>query len=144
KEIGYNYRMSNVLAGIGRGQLRVLEQRVAARRQVFERYQQMLSDTQQLAWMPEAPFGRSTRWLTAGRIRGNDPGETRDTLLRHLAEQLIEARHVWKPMHRQPVFEGFPYYPHREDLSVSDRLFDEGLCLPSGSNLTIEQQERIV
>ena len=107
-EVGFNYRMSNVLAGIGRGQLRVLEQRVAQRRQVFDTYRKELADQPQLAWMPEPEGYRSTRWLTCFTLTGKDAGARRDRVLRSLERHSIEARPVWKPMHQQPLFHGAP------------------------------------
>ncbi|HWP13225.1 MAG TPA: DegT/DnrJ/EryC1/StrS family aminotransferase, partial [Ramlibacter sp.] len=141
-EVGFNYRMSNVLAGIGRGQLRVLEQRVAQRRQVFDTYTQALADQSQLDWMPEPQGYRSTRWLSCFTLRGADAGRRRDLVLRALERHSIEARPVWKPMHQQPLFRGAPYFAHGEDVSA--RLFESGICLPSGSNLTADQQERVI
>jgi dTDP-4-amino-4,6-dideoxygalactose transaminase len=143
-EMGYNYRMSNVLAGIGRGQLRVLAQRIDTRRAVFERYREGLGEIEGISWMPEASFGRSTRWLSCCQI---DPQQTPisvEELIDALAAQRIEARRTWKPMHQQPLFEGSRYYPHAEDVSVCDQLFSRGLCLPSGSNMTEEQQARVI
>ena len=141
-EIGYNYRMSNILAGIGRGQLRVLDERVAARRRVFARYRDELSDIPSLEWMPEASYGRCTRWLTAGTLVAG--GLTPSELIQRLAATNIEARHVWNPLHRQPVFRSSRYYPHRSGFSVADDLFCRGFCLPSSSNLTDEQQARVI
>jgi dTDP-4-amino-4,6-dideoxygalactose transaminase len=143
-EVGFNYRMSNVLAGIGRGQLRVLAERVAARRAIFDRYQAGLKDIQALSWMPEPPYARSTRWLSAVML---DPARTSVTpglLIAELARAGIEARHIWKPMHLQPLFKGCRYYAHDENASFSDRVFATGVCLPSGSNMAEAQQERIV
>jgi dTDP-4-amino-4,6-dideoxygalactose transaminase len=117
-EVGFNYRMSNVLAGIGRGQLRVLDQRVAQRREVFERYRRELSDLPQLAWMPEPTGCRSTRWLTCFTLAGDHASERRDLVLRALERHSIEARPVWKPMHLQPLFRGAPYFPHLPALGV--------------------------
>jgi dTDP-4-amino-4,6-dideoxygalactose transaminase len=142
-EIGFNYRMSNILAGIGRGQLRVLEQRVAQRRQVFETYQQAMADEASIEWMPEPSGYRSTRWLTCFTLRGTDAGARRDRVLRALERHSIEARPVWKPMHQQPLYAAAPYFPH-ESGDVSARLFESGICLPSGSNLTPEQQSRVI
>jgi dTDP-4-amino-4,6-dideoxygalactose transaminase len=139
-EVGYNYRMSNVLAGIGRGQLRVLEERVQARRAVFDRYAAGLAAHPEIEWMPEASFGRSTRWLTAGTLHSLSPGE----LIGKLAADRIEARRVWKPMHLQPLFSGTEYFSHGEKEDVASDLFARGLCLPSGSNMTAEQQDRII
>jgi len=143
-EVGYNYRMSNVLAGIGRGQLRVLAERVEARRAIFERYVAGLRDIDGLSWMPEPSYARSTRWLTAALL---DPAKTSvapTALIAQLARDGIEARHIWKPMHLQPLFKGARYYPHEEGASVSDHVFATGVCLPSGSNMTGAQQERII
>lgn len=141
-EIGYNYRMSNILAGVGRGQLRVLQQRVETRRAVYHKYREALADVDVLEWMPEPEWSYSTHWLTACTVRpeaGMDSAE----LIRRLASELIEARPLWKPMHLQPVFAQCAYFPHGKE-SVSDRLFAQGVCLPSGSNMSDPQIERIV
>jgi pyridoxal phosphate-dependent aminotransferase EpsN len=144
KEMGYNYRLSNVSAGIGRAQLRVLEERVNARRQVFEQYFAALSDYKGITFMPEASFGRSTRWLTAMTLDEELMGVSSLDLIHHLEKENIEARPVWKPMHLQPLFQGYRYYPHQPNESVSDLLFQKGICLPSGSNLSIEEQNRVI
>lgn len=142
-QVGFNYRMSNVLAGIGRGQLKVLEQRVSSRREIFDRYVTGLVDLP-IKWMPEAPFGRSTRWLSVGLIDPLASGLDAAKLIERLAAERIEARRVWKPLHQQPLFGGCAYHPHTDQESVSDDLFTRGVCLPSGSNLTPEQQDRII
>jgi dTDP-4-amino-4,6-dideoxygalactose transaminase len=142
-ELGFNYRMSNVLAGIGRGQLRVLEQRVQQRRQVFERYRQALAGETDLQWMPEPQGYRSTRWLTCFTLAGPDAAVRRDLVLRALERHSIEARPVWKPMHQQPLFRGAPYFS-AGNADVSGSLFEAGICLPSGSNLTGQQQDRVI
>lgn len=142
-EVGYNYRMSNVLAGIGRGQLRVLESRIEARRAVFARYKEWLGHVEGLTFMPEAPFGKSTRWLTALTV---DPRKTKTSaaqIIHALGEANIEARPVWKPMHLQPLYRRSLYYPFRGRKSVSDQLFERGICLPSGSSLTVNEQARV-
>ena len=141
---GYNYRMSNVLAGIGRGQLRVLSQRVAQRRAVFERYREALADVPDLHWMPEPEVSHSTRWLTCVTLAGPDAAERVDGVLRFLERHSIEARPIWKPMHMQPVFQGSAYFEHAPGDDVSARLFSTGLCLPSGSNLEPAQQDRVI
>ena len=143
-EVGFNYRMSNVLAGIGRGQLRVLEQRVAQRRQVFDRYRAALADQAQLQWMPEPPGYHSTRWLTCFTLDGPEAALKCDLIMKFLERHAIEARPVWKPMHLQPLFDGAPYFAHRVSVDVSARLFESGICLPSGSNLTPQQQYRVI
>lgn len=143
-EVGYNYRLSNVLAAIGRGQLRILEERVNAKRAIFERYRLSLAHVDGIEFMPEAPFGRSTRWLTALTI---DPDRCRVTaidIIDALAKENIEARPVWKPLHLQPLFKKYDYYPHDLNRSVSDELFEQGLCLPSGTSMTEEEQNRVI
>lgn len=147
-EIGYNYRLSNVLAGIGRGQLRVLERRVAARRRNFEVYQQTLGNLPGIEFMPEAPFGRATRWLTCLTINPSAFGADREQVRVALAKQQIEARPVWKPLHLQPVFAGCECIRGANAKvcceTIAEDLFEHGLCLPSGSNLTTEELERVI
>jgi dTDP-4-amino-4,6-dideoxygalactose transaminase len=138
-EIGYNYRMSNVLAGIGRGQLRVLEERVQARRQNFEFYQESLGELPGIGFMPEASWGRHTRWLTCITVDPAQAGTDRERIRIALEADNIEARPVWKPMHLQPVFERYPVVGGR----VAEDLFVTGLCLPSGSNLSASDRERV-
>jgi dTDP-4-amino-4,6-dideoxygalactose transaminase len=139
-ETGYNYRMSNVLAGIGRGQLQVLADRVNARRYNFEVYHQALADLPGINFMPEAAFGRATRWLTALTIDPNLFGVDREYLRLALAKQRVEARPVWKPLHLQPVFQDCEAIGG----AVSESLFYDGLCLPSGSNLSMEDLDRVI
>jgi pyridoxal phosphate-dependent aminotransferase EpsN len=141
--VGYNYRMSNVLAGIGRGQLKVLDQRVDARRAVYARYAEGLADVPGVHMMPEAEFGRATHWLSACTLEPGESALTPTELMAALARERIEARHVWKPMHLQPVFRGMRYYGHEGD-DVAKRLFETGVCLPSGSNMKAGQQDRII
>jgi dTDP-4-amino-4,6-dideoxygalactose transaminase len=139
--IGYNYRMSNVLAGIGRGQMQVLNDRVQARRRNFEYYQANLGDLPGIAWQPESEGSFSNRWLTCLTL---DPtvsgGLTREDLRMELEKDNIESRPLWKPMHLQPVFVDAPFYGD----GTSQKLFEQGLCLPSGSNLTQEDLDRVI
>lgn len=139
-EIGYNYRLSNVLAAIGRGQLRVLEDRVAARRRNHAFYVRALAGVPGLSFMPEAPWGRHTRWLTTLTIDPAGFGADREAVRLALERENIEARPVWKPMHLQPVFAGYA----RRGGHVAEELFQNGLCLPSGSNLTPDELSRVV
>jgi pyridoxal phosphate-dependent aminotransferase EpsN len=131
-EIGYNYRLSNVLAAIGRGQLEVLEQRVAMRRRIFDSYVQALSDLPGIEFMPEAQWGRHSRWLTCITIDPARFGTDREAVRLALEAENIEARPVWKPMHLQPIFKDC----RRLGGSVAEDLFARGLCLPSGSSLS--------
>lgn len=138
-EIGYNYRLSNVLAGIGRGQLRVLDDRVAARRRVFEMYRERLGDLQGITFMPEAPWGRSSRWLTCILIDPQVFGADREQVRLALEAENIESRPVWKPMHLQPAYQQYEVIGG----SISEALFRDGLCLPSGSSLSDADIDRI-
>ncbi len=131
-EVGYNYRLSNLLAAVGRGQLRVLEKRVEARRSNFDRYRASLGGVSGIEFMPEAHWGRHSRWLTTLTIDPHEFGADREQIRLALADRRIEARPLWKPMHRQPVFEGCEAIGG----SVAEHLFEQGLCLPSGSNLS--------
>jgi pyridoxal phosphate-dependent aminotransferase EpsN len=143
-ELGYNYRMSNVLAGIGRAQLRSLEDFVNIRRSIYQRYLESLSGIPGLIFMPEIKLGQSTRWLTALTVNKELCGVSSLDVINHLAKYNIESRPVWKPLHLQPLFKGCKYYTHEENLSISDRLFENGICLPSGSNLLEEEQNYII
>jgi pyridoxal phosphate-dependent aminotransferase EpsN len=139
-EIGYNYRLSNVLAGIGRGQLPALEDRVQARRSNFEYYMEQLGGLEGITFMPEATWGRHTRWLTCIQIDPAVLGVDREIIRLSLEAENIEARPIWKPMHLQPVFGGYEVVGGQ----VAEEIFEHGLCLPSGSNLTRADLERVV
>lgn len=139
-EIGYNYRMSNLLAAVGRGQLRTLEERVEFRRRIFDRYSDALGDFPGLEFMPEAAYGRSTRWLTCLTVHPEALGASREEIRLALEAEDIEARPVWKPMHMQPVFSGCRFVGG----GVGKKLFEAGLCLPSGSSLKREEQARVI
>ncbi|WP_214874964.1 aminotransferase class I/II-fold pyridoxal phosphate-dependent enzyme [Exiguobacterium sp. CH10] len=140
EEVGYNYRLSNVSAGIGRGQLEVIEQRVRARRNVFRRYEQMFS-TIDVTYQQEIPFSRANRWLTAMQV-GRDIA-SRDQLIQQLSDAGIESRPVWKPMHLQPLYRDAEYVTVDGD-DVSRHLFENGICLPSSSSLTIGEQQKVI
>ena len=137
--VGYNYRMSNVLAAIGRAQLEVLDQRVDRRRQIFEHYGELLGGLDGLSFMPEAPYGRANRWLTVIQIEPATFGADREQVRLALEAENIEARPVWKPMHLQPVLA----HAARVGGAVSERLFAHGLCLPSGSQMADADVERV-
>jgi pyridoxal phosphate-dependent aminotransferase EpsN len=143
-EMGYNYRMSNIVAAIGRGQLQVIDERVDAHRAVFERYQEALGDIPGVGFMSEADYGRCNRWLTVMTL---DPGVCKVQpmqIIDALGAENIESRPVWKPMHLQPLFAGCKYFTHGDGESVADRLFATGVCLPSGSSMTEEEQQRVI
>jgi dTDP-4-amino-4,6-dideoxygalactose transaminase len=139
-ELGFNYRLSNVLAALGRAQLAALPDRVVARRRVNARYRELLADEPGIAFMPEASYGTSNQWLTCILVEPALFGVDRETIRVELESVDIEARPVWKPMHLQPVFANDPAYGG----DVSARLFELGLCLPSGSALSEGDQDRVV
>jgi pyridoxal phosphate-dependent aminotransferase EpsN len=139
-ELGYNYRLSNVLAGIGRGQLEVLEERVAQRRAVAFRYRDAFADLPGIALMPQAPYGVPTNWLSCFLLDPHAFGAPRDDLLRALGARDIEARPLWKPMHLQPLYGACDRYGGE----VAAALFENGLCLPSSSSLSREEQDRVI
>lgn len=143
-EIGYNYRMSNVLAAIGRGQLENLANRVDIKRKVFDRYYEALGEISGFCFMSEAPYGLSNRWLTTLTVDPSQCGVTCIEIMDALERENIESRPVWKPMHLQPVFAHCRYYPHHEGNSISDGLFEKGICLPSGTAMTEEEQDRVI
>ncbi len=137
--IGYNYRMSNLLAAVGRGQLRVLSDRVEARRRIFDLYVQRLGHLAGVEFMPEPSWARSTRWLTCLTLDEQAFGASREDVRLALEAANIESRPLWKPMHLQPVFDSCEMVGG----NVASSLFERGLCLPSGSALTPDQVDRI-
>ena len=139
-ELGYNYRMSNICAGIGRGQMEVLEQRVAQKRAIHDCYRDALAGLP--LQLPAEPGDvRSNRWLTAALL-APDCGVTPGQIIAALAEHNIEARHIWKPMHLQPVFRDCAFVKTAE-RSVAEDVFARGVCLPSDTKMTPEQQAQV-
>lgn len=139
-EIGYNYRMSNISAGIGRGQMEVLNQRIESRRKNNQFYQDIFKDFDGITVFKEPNEDCfSNHWLSAITVDENKTGFSREDLRLALEKENIESRPLWKPMHLQPIFENAPYYGDK----VAEGLFNVGLCLPSGSNLTDADRERI-
>jgi pyridoxal phosphate-dependent aminotransferase EpsN len=139
-EMGYNYRMSNVLAGIGRGQLEVLDMRIKQRRAVTFRYRDAFADLPGITLMPQAPYGLHTNWLSCFLIDEREFGSSRDALIRALDEANVEARPVWKPMHLQPLYAECKRYGGE----VAEDLFRRGICLPSSSSLPEEDQLHVI
>jgi dTDP-4-amino-4,6-dideoxygalactose transaminase len=139
-QVGYNYRLSNVLAAIGRGQLSVLEERVRKKRWIYDRYRAALSGLPGIEFMPEAQYGKATRWLTVILIDPEAFGVDHEAVRLALEEQNVESRPVWKPMHLQPVFRGLPV----RGGGVCEDFFQRGLCLPSGTAMTDEDQDRVI
>lgn len=140
KEQGYNYRMSNIAAGIGRGQLQVLDHYVKRCRQIFDNYQSTLGDIAGVSFQPELPNSTGSRWLTTLTMQDQDPW----SVMKGLQQHRIEARAIWKPLHQQPIFKDVAFYAHHPGKDVSANLFEHGICLPSGSSMDDEQQERVI
>lgn len=143
-EIGYNYRLSNVLAGIGRGQIRVLDERIKKKRVIFNLYQEHLSCISGVQFMSEASYGRSTRWLTTMTIEPDISKVSITDLVGYLGEFNIESRPVWKPLHLQPLFRNVDYYSHAVDSDVSAYLFNNGICLPSDTKMSTDTQMFVI
>ena len=142
---GFNYRMSNLCAGVGRGQLLTLADRVARRRAIFARYEAALCGLDGVQAMPEPSWSRATRWLSALTVDPARAGCSRDELLAALAATRIESRPTWKPMHRQPLFSGTRMFPHEPGCAPEcERLFAQGICLPSGSSMSDADIERVI
>ena len=139
-ELGYNYRLSNVLAGIGRGQLEVLDLRVQQRRAIAFRYRDAFADLDGISLMPQAPYGLHTNWLSCFLIDEHRFGCTRDDLIRALDAAGVESRPVWKPMHLQPLYASAERYGGE----VAEDIFNRGICLPSSSSLTLEDQLYVI
>lgn len=138
-QIGYNYRMSNLCAGVGRGQMHVLAKRVKQRRDIYNQYHSRLSGEKGISFVDEMPGYFSNRWLSTILIDPKEAGFSREDLRLAFEKENIESRPLWKPMHQQPVFAQYPYYGD----GTSEELFENGLCLPSGSNLTNDDIHRI-
>jgi len=138
--VGYNYRLSNLLAAIGRGQLSHLDEKIATRRRIYQRYADALGELPGFSMMPIPQEVEPNRWLSCLEIDPTAAGIDHESIRLHLEADGIESRSLWKPMHQQPVFEGCRSYLN----GVSDRLFRTGLCLPSGSSLTDPDQNRVV
>lgn len=141
KELGYNYRLSNVLAGIGRGQLKVLERRVEKKKYIYNYYKEHLSDLEGLEMMPVQDYDQPNYWLTCillnGKIKPLD-------IIEALETENIESRPIWKPMHLQPYYEEFDFITLQEQGSIAEDIFNRGVCLPSDTKMTDEDLERVV
>ena len=142
-QIGYNYRMSNVLAGIGRGQMKSLALHKEQKQEIYRTYQESFADMEEITMNPLNPAGEANNWLSCMTIA---PGAwvTRDQIIDALEAENIESRPIWKPMHLQPVFAGCDFFSHGEAESVGADIFDRGLCLPSDVKNTKEDMERVI
>lgn len=144
-ELGYNYRMSNIVAGIGRGQLRVLEDRIAKKKEIFETYKEAFKYIEDIEMMPVCEYGEPNYWLTTITLNENSKVKPLDIILA-LEKENIESRPIWKPMHIQPYYKEYEFYSHNdeEEISVSEDIFNRGVCLPSDTKMTDKEQERVI
>ena len=144
-ELGYNYRMSNIVAGIGRGQLRVLEDRIAKKKEIFETYKEAFKNIEDIEMMPVCEYGEPNYWLTTITLNENSKVKPLDIILA-LEKENIESRPIWKPMHIQPYYKEYDFYSHNdeEEISVSEDIFNRGVCLPSDTKMIKEEQERVI
>ena len=143
KELGFNYRMSNVVAGIGRGQLKVLDERIAKKKEIYEAYKEGFKDIDYIDIMDVADYGEPNYWLTGAIVKKDSKIRPLDIILA-LESENIESRPVWKPMHMQPIFEKYKFFSSLEVGSISEDLFNRGICLPSDTKMTKEDLSRVL
>ncbi|NMA84026.1 MAG: aminotransferase DegT, partial [Epulopiscium sp.] len=141
KELGYNYRLSNVLAGIGRGQLKVLEKRVQKKKYIYEYYKEAFKDIKDIEMMPIQEYDEPNYWLSCIRLTNNI--KPLDVLLA-LEEENIEARPIWKPMHLQPYYKNYDFITTKQEGSIAEDIFTNGVCLPSDTKMTDSDLKRVV
>lgn len=143
-ELGYNYRMSNITAGIGRGQLRVLDERIAQKKHIFERYTEAFKDIKDIEMMPICEYGEPNYWLSCMTLREGSKVKPLDIILA-LEEMNIESRPIWKPMHIQPYYSEFDFFNHNdEEISVGEDIFNRGVCLPSDTKMSEEEIDKVI
>lgn len=143
-ELGYNYRMSNIVAGIGRGQLRVLNERISQKKHIYNRYVEGFKDITDIEMMPICEYGEPNYWLSAMTLNKESNVKPLDIILA-LEKENIESRPIWKPMHIQPYYKEFEFFTHNESsLSVSEDIFNRGVCLPSDTKMTEEDMNKII
>lgn len=143
-ELGYNYRMSNITAGIGRGQLRVLDERIAQKKHIFERYTEAFNSIEDIVIMPICEYGEPNYWLSCMTLKEESKVKPLDIILA-LEEKNIESRPIWKPMHIQPYYRKFEFFNHNEEeISVAEDIFNRGVCLPSDTKMTEEEIDKVI
>ncbi|SCJ34034.1 UDP-4-amino-4-deoxy-L-arabinose--oxoglutarate aminotransferase [uncultured Clostridium sp.] len=144
-ELGYNYRMSNVVAGIGRGQLRVIEKRIEKKKQIYDFYKDEFSEIEEITMAPIRDYGEPNYWLSIIILSEDSKIKPLDIILA-LESENIESRHVWKPIHLQPYYEKYRIFKHDDDfdISIAEDIFNRGVCLPSDTKMTIEEQEYVI
>lgn len=144
-ELGYNYRLSNVSAGIGRGQLTALEERVAQKKAIYDRYKEAFKDIDDIEMMPVPEWSQPNYWLSCMTLKETSKVKPMD-IINKLAENNVEARPIWKPMHTQPYYSQFEFFTSKKDgeLSIGEDIFNRGLCLPSDTKMTTEEQDYVI
>lgn len=142
KEIGYNYRMSNICAAIGRGQLKTLTEKITKRKSIYNMYKKCFADIP-VEMMPVMPTGAPNYWLSVMTLNKGCPVSP-ENIITALEKENIESRPLWKPMHKQPVFEKYPFFPHSDSCCVSEDIFERGICLPSGCAMTESELEQVI
>lgn len=145
KELGFNYRMSNIVAGIGRGQMEVLEERIEKKKEIFTLYKEAFKEISQLEMAKEMDYGQSNYWLSIMTIDEKSEVRPKD-IIEVLENNNIEARHIWKPMHMQPYYKEYKFFNHNDENeeSVSEKVFRKGICLPSDTKMTIKEQKKVI
>lgn len=143
-EIGYNYRMSNVVAGIGRGQLKILNNRIEKKKEIFQTYKNAFKSIEDIVMMPICDYGKPNYWLSCFTLKKESSISPLD-IMSELEAENIESRPIWKPMHLQPIFEKYDFFNHNNDgISVAEDIFNRGICLPSDTKMTQEDIERVI
>ena len=143
-ELGYNYRMSNITAGIGRGQLRVLDERISKKKYIYERYVEAFKNIDEIEMMPICDYGNPNYWLSCMTLKEESNVKPLDIIIA-LENENIESRPIWKPMHMQPYYKGYKFFKHNEnEKCVSEDIFNRGLCLPSDTKMTNEEMDRVI
>ena len=143
KEIGFNYRMSNVVAGIGRGQIKVLNERIAKKKEIFETYKEAFRDIDDIEMMNICDFGEPNYWLSVATIKEYSKVNPLDIIIA-LEKENIESRPVWKPMHIQPVFKDYKFFSSLDEKSIAEELFNRGICLPSDTKMNEDDIDKII
>ena len=143
KEIGFNYRMSNVVAGIGRGQIKVLNERIAKKKEIFETYKEAFKDIDDIEMMNICDFGEPNYWLSVATIKEDSKVNPLDIIIA-LEKENIESRPVWKPMHIQPVFKDYKFFSSLDEKSIAEELFNRGICLPSDTKMNEDDIDKII
>ena len=143
KELGFNYRMSNVVAGIGRGQLKVLDERIAKKKEIYEAYKEGFKDIDDIEMMNIADFGKSNYWLSVMTIKEDSKVTPLDIMI-VLENENIESRPVWKPMHMQPFFDKYKFFSSLDSGSISEDLFNRGVCLPSDTKMNKNDMKNVI